>query len=53
MKFVDLTDIFKESEFSVFKSVVETGGVIKAIKLEQKQLSRSEIDELTEIAKRA
>jgi aspartyl-tRNA synthetase len=25
MKFVDLTDIFKDSSFSVFKSVCETG----------------------------
>lgn len=53
MKFVDLTDIFKNTEFSVFKSVVDAWWVIKAIKLEQKQLSRSEIDELTEIAKKA
>lgn len=53
MSFVDLTDIFANSEFSVFKSVYDSGGVIKAIKLEQKELSRGEIDELTEIAKKA
>lgn len=34
MKFVDLTDIFANSGFSVFKSVHDNGGVIKAIKLE-------------------
>jgi Glu-tRNA(Gln) amidotransferase subunit E-like FAD-binding protein len=34
MKFVDLTDIFANSEFSVFKSVYDNAGVIKAIKLE-------------------
>jgi aspartyl-tRNA synthetase len=40
MSFVDLTDIFAKSDFSVFKSVYDSGGVIKAIKLEQKELSR-------------
>lgn len=52
MKFVDLTDIFKDSEFSVFKSVYDMWGVIKAIKLEWKSMSRKDIDELTEVAKK-
>lgn len=52
MKFVDLTDIFVNSEFSVFKSVCETGWVIKAIKLEGKSMSRKDIDDLTEVAKK-
>jgi Glu-tRNA(Gln) amidotransferase subunit E-like FAD-binding protein len=34
MKFVDLTDIFANSSFSVFKNIYDTSGVIKAIKLE-------------------
>ncbi|MDD3794041.1 MAG: aspartate--tRNA ligase [Candidatus Gracilibacteria bacterium] len=53
LKFVDLTDIFLESEFSVFKSVATTGGVIKSIKLECKSMSRSEIDDLTKVAQKA
>lgn len=53
MKFVDLTDIFAESAFSVFKSVYDTGGVIKAIKLENQTMSRKDIDELTQVAIKA
>jgi aspartyl-tRNA synthetase len=52
MKFVDLTDIFANSEFSVFKSVYDNKGVIKAIKLEGKSMSRKDIDDLTEVAKK-
>lgn len=52
MKFVDLTDIFKNTQFSVFRSVCETWGVIKAIKLEWQFMSRKDIDDLTEIAKK-
>lgn len=52
MKFVDLTDIFTNSSFSVFKSVYDFGWVIKAIKLEWKSMSRKDIDDLTEVAKK-
>ncbi len=53
MKFVDLTDIFENSSFSVFKNVCATWWVIKAIKLEWKKMSRSEIDDLTKTAQKA
>jgi aspartyl-tRNA synthetase len=53
MKFVDLTDVFKNSDFTVFKSVVDKGGIIKAIKLENQKMSRKEIDDLTKIAQSA
>ena len=53
MKFVDLTDVFAESEFAVFKSVVESGWVVKAIKLEWQEISRKQIDELTKVAQNA
>ena len=53
MKFTDLTDIFKESDFSVFKSVVNSGWVIKAIKLEANTMTRKEIDDLTKVAQTA
>lgn len=53
MKFVDLTDIFANTEFSVFKNVHENGGVIKAIKLEGQSMSRKDIDDLTKVAQKA
>lgn len=53
MKFIDLTDIFANSGFSVFKSVHDNGGVIKAIKLEGQSMSRGDIDNLTAIAQKA
>lgn len=51
LRFVDLTDLFANSNFSVFKNVFDMGGVIKAIKLEGKTMSRKDIDELTEVAR--
>jgi aspartyl-tRNA synthetase len=53
MKFVDLTKDFANSEFSVFRDAVASGGTVKAMKLSGKVMSRSEIDELTEVAKSA
>lgn len=53
MKFVWLTDIFKNSNFSVFRNVCDTNWVIKAIKLEWHQMSRKDIDDLTKVAMKA
>lgn len=53
MEFVDLTKEFEASEFSVFRDAVASGGTVKAMKLSGKTMSRSEIDELTEVAKSA
>ncbi len=53
MKFVDLTDIFANSGFSVFKSVYDFWGAIKAIKLEGQAMSRKDIDDLTATAQKA
>lgn len=53
MKFVDLTDIFSNSWFSVFKNIYDTSWVIKAIKLEWKSMSRKDIDDLTQFAIKA
>jgi len=49
----DITSIFQESEFKVFSDTVKNGGIIKAINLKAKagELSRKEIDDLTEEAK--
>lgn len=51
MHFEDLTQNFAVSGFSLFSRAVAEGGVVKAMKLENKTLSRSEIDSLTEVAK--
>lgn len=48
MEMVELTDVFKDTQFSVFGNAVKNGGAIKAICLEGgSKLSRSQIDELT------
>jgi aspartyl-tRNA synthetase len=51
MHFEDFTADFENSGFSLFAKTVDEGGVVKAMKLEGKTLSRSEIDSLTEVAK--
>ena len=52
MEFTDVTDIAKGCDFSVFKSVAESGGIVKALRVEGGgKFTRKEIDELTEVAK--
>jgi len=48
LELIELTDIFKKTEFKVFRKAVEEGGVVKAINFKGSNLSRKEIDELTE-----
>lgn len=53
MELVELTDSLKDTEFSVFGNAIKAGGCIKAICLEGgATMSRSQIDELTEVAKK-
>jgi len=52
MELVELSDVFKDSEFGVFKNAVANGGAVKAICVKDgASLSRSQIDAFTEIAK--
>ncbi len=53
MEIQDITDIFKDTEFSVFKSVLEEKGIINAIvaKGANEHYSRKKLDELTEFVK--
>lgn len=52
MELVELTDVFKDSDFGVFKQAVSGGGAVKAICVKGgASLSRSQIDKFTEIAK--
>ncbi len=48
----NLDEVFASSEFKVFASVLENGGTVRAINAGQyKQLSRADLDELTEFVK--
>ncbi|MBL8121694.1 aspartate--tRNA ligase [Candidatus Saccharibacteria bacterium] len=52
MELVELSDVFKASEFGVFKNAIADGGAVKAICVKGGAgLSRSQIDGFTEIAK--
>jgi aspartyl-tRNA synthetase len=52
MELHDLTGLFKATDFRVFRSALEAGGVIKCILAPHSaDMSRREVDELTESAK--
>lgn len=48
----DVSEVFENSDFKVFKGAIDKGGIIKALNLKGKaeNLTRKEIDELTEYA---
>jgi aspartyl-tRNA synthetase len=47
----DLSDALSDSEFQVFASVLSSGGVVRGINAGPRELPRSELDVLTELAK--
>lgn len=47
----NLDEVFAASEFKVFASVLAAGGTVRAINAGQRELSRADLDELTEFAK--
>ncbi len=52
MKLQDVSELVKDSGFSVFTSAITDGGMVKAIVAPQASVfTRSQIDELTELAK--
>jgi aspartyl-tRNA synthetase len=52
MELMDVSDVFAKSEFRVFQSTLESGGVIKCIVAPRSaDMSRKEVDALTEVAK--
>ena len=52
MELTDVSEVFAKSEFKVFKSALEAGGVIKCIVAPKSaEMSRKELDALTEVAK--
>lgn len=53
MELQEITHVFKNSEFKVFKGTLETNGSIKAIVVPNKAgMSRKEIDKITDLAKK-
>jgi aspartyl-tRNA synthetase len=50
VEIVDLTDVFRESEFKVFRGAIEGGGVVRALRA-RGDFPRSRIDKLEEKAK--
>lgn len=50
----NITDIFKNTEFTVFKNVIDNNGIINAIVVKDAadKYSRKELDKLTELAKK-
>ncbi|MEX1103109.1 MAG: aspartate--tRNA ligase, partial [Dehalococcoidia bacterium] len=52
LEFVDISDTVRRTEFQVFRNMVAEGGQVKAIRVPGKaDMTRKEIDELTELAK--
>ena len=53
MKMVNLTEDLRDTKFSVFGNAIKNGGVVKAICCQGgAKLTRSQIDELTEMVKK-
>jgi len=48
---IELTDIFKKTEFGVFKKTIESNGAIKSFVLKDKTLSRKDLDTAVDTAK--
>ncbi len=53
LEIADVSEHVRGSEFKVFASVLSGGGVVRAINAGTREVPRSELDELTEVAKRA
>ena len=52
VELIEVSDVFAKSEFRVFQSTLEAGGVIKCIVAPRSaEMSRKEVDALTEVAK--
>jgi aspartyl-tRNA synthetase len=53
LEITDVSDPLRGSAFKVFSSVLGSGGVVRAINVGAREVPRSELDSLTEVAKRA
>jgi aspartyl-tRNA synthetase len=52
LEIVDLSAELRGSQFKVFQSVLDSGGVVRAIDAGRRDLSRSELDGLSEVVQR-
>jgi aspartyl-tRNA synthetase len=52
LEITDVSDALRGSEFKVFASVLSGGGAVRAINAGQREAPRSELDALTDVAKR-
>jgi aspartyl-tRNA synthetase len=54
MELVELTDLFRSSQFKVFRSAIDAGGVVKAINAKGfAKITTGQIDDLTSLAKQS
>ncbi len=51
MELKDISDVFKDTEISMFKSVLDNKGIVNALVVENASLSRKDIDKLTNYVK--
>jgi aspartyl-tRNA synthetase len=52
LEIADVSDLLRTSGFKVFASVLGSGGVVRAINAGSREVPRSELDALTEVARR-
>ena len=52
LEIVDVSDALRGSEFKVFQSVLDSGGVVRALNAGRREMSRSEVDSLNEVVQR-
>jgi len=52
LELVDVTSLVKDSDFKVFRDVVQKGGIVKCINATQSNFTRTQIEEYTEFAKK-
>jgi aspartyl-tRNA synthetase len=52
LEIADLGEALSQTEFQVFRGLLESGGVVRAINAGAREVTRRELDELTEHAKR-
>jgi aspartyl-tRNA synthetase len=52
LEIADVSDALRASEFKVFRSVLESGGAVRAMNVGARETPRSELDALTELAQR-
>ena len=51
MELVDVTEILRQSQFGVFRSAIDNGGIVKALKIaDGDRLSRKDLDDLRDFA---